>query len=120
MNRLILLCTFFLLLPISTACRIGCLAKSRELTEPFDTKAFHLVSCSCDCDYYAARGLYAPARNQCLSCYHSHDPSPTILVKKIVKIAMETPRYTIQEAPRALQQLINRYHRHLHPSIFDK
>lgn len=100
--------------------RIGCLAKSQDLQEPFDTKTFHLVSCTCDCAYHAAKGKYCPARNQCLECYHSHDPQPMILVTKIVKMAMEYPQNTFEDAPHALQRLINRYRRQTTPPIFDK
>lgn len=111
----------FLLLGTNLAYgRIGCLAKSKDLKEPFDTKTFHLVACTCDCDYHMAKGKYCPARNQCLECYHSHDPRPIILVTKIVKMTQEYPPYMLENAPQALQQLINRYRHENSPHLFDK
>ncbi len=122
MKRTLLFFVTFLILMSNQVSypRVGCLAKSQDLKEPFDTKSFHLVACTCDCAYHAAKGKYCPARNQCLECYHSHDPQPMFLVTKIVKIAMEYPRYTIEDGPHALQRLINRYRRQNQPPIFDK
>lgn len=100
--------------------QIGCLAKSMDLKEPFDHKNFHLVACTCDCDYHMAKGLYSPARNQCLQCYHSHDPRPVILVTKIVKMTQEYPSFSSENVPQALQRLINRYRSQKAARIFDK
>lgn len=102
-----------------TYTRIGCLAKSQDLQQPFDTKSYHLVACTCDCAYHEAKGKYSPARNQCLECYHTHDPQPMIFVRKIMLTAMKQPQNTYENPQSVLQHLINRYRRQ-NLAIFDK
>ncbi len=89
--------------------RIGCLAKSYNLQQPFDTKSYHPVACNCDCASQAAHGKYSPARNQCLECYHCHDPRPLIFMTKIMAQGSPKGPLTIEDAPTALQCLIKRY-----------
>ncbi len=113
---------FFLLIIISVLIsthfiqtRIGCLSKSKELKEEYDTKSYHPVQCTCDCAYHQAKGKLSTAQNQCLECGHSHDPKPLIIVTKIAHQAAEK-NISIDEPKHALQSLINHYKAH-NPSI---
>ena len=100
--------------------RTGCLAKSYDLTQPFDTKELHPVSCTCDCDYHEAKGKYTSAQNQCLECTHFHYPRPLIFVTKIRQMSGEFPQKNLFDLRRGMQHLIDQYKRQNNRVAFDK
>lgn len=93
--------------------RIGCLSKSQNLKQRFDTKSLHLVQCNCDCDAWRAKGLYDSQRNLCGQCGHQHDVQPLIFVTKVAQAAAhrEPAGVRVEEPKSALNMLIERYRR---------
>jgi hypothetical protein len=63
--------------------KTGCMSKSWNLTQKFDNKSYHYVSCSCPCDRYKSQGFYAQKKHQCLECGHQHDPQTVLILDKI-------------------------------------
>jgi hypothetical protein len=88
--------------------RIGCLAKSKQLKEAFDTKSYHPVDCNCPCDLHQAKGRPTAPRNECLECGHFHDAQPMILVTKIIKTTLHRPDF-MHTPQESLQLLIGQY-----------
>lgn len=58
----------------------GCLDNSWHLKQSYDSKDYHLVSCSCPCESHTAKYRLFQARGQCPACKHYHDPRSFIIV----------------------------------------
>ncbi len=57
---------------LSTACLMakpGCMDTSWQLTQRFDNKEEHFVSCNCPCDEYPQT---ITKQNACMKCNHQH------------------------------------------------
>ncbi len=104
-----IIATFFLLL--STFCAYGqpgCMSKSQNLKQKYDSKAWHYVACNCDCKKNAPKGLYAQKQNKCLECGHRHEPQPLIFMKQTVAHNQKTSSFP-PSARGVVQSAINRY-----------
>ncbi len=87
---IILALSVFMLCATSLNAKYGCMDTSMHLSQRFDTKTEHFVSCDCPCDEYAQ----VPGKqNQCMKCSHLHHAPRMEFMKTSAKGNPEAARW---------------------------
>ena len=119
MKRIQLTILLLLLSAMPLLAKPGCMSKSQQLQQKFDTKAYHYVSCSCPCDSYRSKGLYLQKRNTCLQCQHQHDPRPVLILNSIPHANNRTSSFP-ESDHATMYRMIARWRQRSQISLFCK